>query len=173
MPDPNDPPAPAAPSPRPIDAWYDAEPLAAPVKPEPPTAPVDLAIDAPSPDEPVVVPVARTRLPEARPANTGLRLNPRPLVVPRGPSRDDRAVETDRPRAQVFLACSVLMAIIAAMIVAVALLGYAIVAGFKVAQDRAKQQRADKGALVQPQAPNGVNDRPANNKRAPRRADGE
>ena len=152
MPDSNDPPPPG----RPIDAWFDADPPAK--TPLEPTEPVELEADLPIAP---VVPVARTRLPDARP-DTGPRVNPRPLDAPRRSSRDEPARETDRPRAQVLLACSVLVAVVAAMIVAVAILGYALLAGFKKAKERAKQQQT-KG-FVQPQN----NGQAPNFKRPPR-----
>ena len=158
MPDSTPPPPP----PRPTDAWFDADPPPAGA----PAEPVDLV-----PDPPTVAPVARTRLnslPEARTVSTGPRVNPRPIDAPRRPRKEDRAVETDRPRAQVFLACSVLMAIIAAMVVAVAVLGYAIVAGFKKAQDRAKANEQRPGAVrdLNPRVP-GANPRVPPRNRVP------
>lgn len=153
MPDPNDPPPG-----RPIDAWFDADPPA--TAPPVPSEPVELEADLPLAP---VVPVARTRLPDVR-TDTGPRVNPRPLDAPRRSPRDEPARETDRPRAQVLLACSVLIAVVAAMIVAVAILGYALIAGFKKAKERAKQQQTNRGVLVQPQN----NGRVPNFQRAPR-----
>ncbi len=157
---------------------------ASPVPPLPPapapavTPIVPLEIDAPvvvpvvGRARPAVAPVAPGALPEAR--SVGPYANPRPAANPSPPSEPSRwrlgttdpAVEPERPRSQVFLACSVLLAIIAAMAAAVVVLGYVLVVGFEKARTRTKA--TNNPAVQQPQNPAGKVVPPRNNRAAPK-----
>ncbi len=142
-PDTPDPRRPDPAEPLKIEEWDDPAPT--------PEAPVAKVIPPESAPE---VPVARVRpraiapaggLPEARPITwpesnrpaTSATRDPGPPKqigpIPglRTQSNADLiGGEGDRPRSQVFLACSVLLSVIVAMILAVTVLGYAVFAGF-------------------------------------------
>ena len=128
-----------------IEAWFDAPgrpPWADEPPPEPPVVEpepevVELEPDAvPLPDSaldaddvPVVRPSGRpardtVALPEARPV-AAPRREPAPV---RPPARDDA---DDRPRSQTGLAVLVIAGLLAAVVVGLSVIGYAIWAGFK------------------------------------------